>query len=735
MENNNYTFWELIEKYTIEIPIIQRDYVQGRKSENTLRSNFLNTIYDSLINDEELHLDFIYGVVKDDKFIPLDGQQRLTTLFLLHYYVSLQDDQFKQFQKTIKEESNSKFSYEIRETSREFCNKLINEKLELNDEKISKKIKNKNWFFSKWEQDPTISSMLVMLDTIQKTFKEKIPFNRLKEKITFSFLEPKELNIKNSDELYIKMNSRGKSLNEFENFKSKFIKFLSENEKNNFDNNWFEGFWNIKKHTLEDDTKTIKEKENIIETKIFSSYLMYIKFITEMLAYKNGEVKEYNTSNTDNIISMYEKDRDSTNIRFLTDSLDNMKIIQESMSLLSNEYQKDKVAMLSGDNIFIKIITLNTNPSIFEKIILFISISYIAKFKVLDENFIDYIRVCRNILWNDGIYKTGEINFTSTLGYKDVHSYIKEFTQLLNKDNIYNHLTLYSSSIQKDSFTHEKQKAKLIQKNSNFKNLIFELEDYKYCKGNINNFLHDDINIFEKYVSTVQKVFNNVNDSLIIRSLLSVDKYAIQIDKQEYGKKYFFGKNGYWHFLLTRHSKTWDYKVFFQKYLDEYLKNDSLEWMITNYARTATMDDFRDYFVKYNWITKDYEYKYISKDKNVFVFYKDDDFKTEKLNNVHIIGYHLNPFIYTVAKELNVKKVEALSKQGKEKSIISIKNKVDSIRIDKDGWKICFASSYSESLIVNKYSLIKTDNIYCLKEFDGKDRIESLIVFVQELLK
>jgi hypothetical protein len=735
VENNTYTFWELIKKYEIEIPIIQRDYVQGRKSENTLRNNFLNAIYDSLKNDKELHLDFIYGVIKNNRFIPLDGQQRLTTLFLLHYYISLLDESFDEFQNIIKKDTNSKFSYEIRETSREFCNKLINEKLELSDSRISKSIKNKNWFFIKWEQDPTISSMLIMLDNIQDIFKKKNLFNRLKEKITFSFLEPKDLNIKNSDELYIKMNSRGKSLNEFENFKSKFIKFLPKKKKIDFDNSWFEGFWNIKKHTLKDDTRTIKEKENIIETEIFSSYLIYIKYITEMLAYKSGVVKEYDISSIDNIILLYENDIDKVNIRFLADSLDNMNIIQDSMKLFSNEYQKDKIAMLSDDNVFTKIITLDSNPSIFEKIILFMSISYIIKFKILDENFIDYIRVCRNILWNDGVYKKGEINFTQTLNTKSISTYIKEFNFLMEDQNIYNCLLSYKASFQEKNFAHEKAKAILIQKNNKFKNLIFKLEDYKYCKGNIANFLTDDIDKFEQYVNSVQKIFDDNDDSLIIRSLLSVDDYAIQIDEQWYGDKYFFGKDEYWHFLLTRNNKERDYKEFLQKYLDEYLNKGSFNSMINSYLGTVTMEDFRDYFVKYPSITHQYEYKYISADKNVFVFYKGDKFKTEKLNKVSIQGYHLNPFIYAVVDKLNLKNVKALSKQGKEKSIILIDSKVDYIKIDKDGWKIKFSSMYDESLLVKKFALNKVDTLYCFKEFDGNDRIESLVILIKEILK
>ena len=61
--------------YSIEIPIIQRDYAQGRDSAAHIRNNFLISLYKCLNNKEPIDLDFIYGGILDNKFIPLDGQQ------------------------------------------------------------------------------------------------------------------------------------------------------------------------------------------------------------------------------------------------------------------------------------------------------------------------------------------------------------------------------------------------------------------------------------------------------------------------------------------------------------------------------------------------------------------------------------------------------------------------------------------------------------------------------------
>lgn len=75
----------------IEVPIIQRDYAQGRNQPevNRIRARFLDALYTALTTPKPITLDFVYGEINDKKtLIPLDGQQRLTTLFLLHWYIA-----------------------------------------------------------------------------------------------------------------------------------------------------------------------------------------------------------------------------------------------------------------------------------------------------------------------------------------------------------------------------------------------------------------------------------------------------------------------------------------------------------------------------------------------------------------------------------------------------------------------------------------------------------------------
>lgn len=307
MPNQIHTFWDLITQHRIEIPIIQRDYAQGRDNNETndIRIGFVNELQKAIAeNGETLHLNFVYGKVKgvqnaqqlirnkeavqnmlsavksysqtldlsidfqlveqehnDDgthytAFVPLDGQQRLTTLFLLHWYL------LKRLSKPnepneLKELLN--FSYKIRPSSKDFCEALINKPLTINDKKgkLSEQIEDANWYFLHWSKDPTVKGMLNMLDTIHSVFNDKDSLvnywkNLQNGKIRFEFLDLDDFNL--TDELYVKMNARGKHLTPFENFKAWLMEYISEQKidigikdwKTFFDTKWADLFWNNK---------------------------------------------------------------------------------------------------------------------------------------------------------------------------------------------------------------------------------------------------------------------------------------------------------------------------------------------------------------------------------------------------------------------------------------------------------------------------------------------------------
>ena len=270
MDNNKsnyqeYTFTQLLEQYDkILVPMIQRDYAQGRtdKKATDVRNNLLTDIF----SDKDVHFDLVFGSkekrIIDGKemncFIPVDGQQRLTTLFLLYLYG-------QKAGKTITELDLSKFSYDTRRAASDFCKGITSKEWAVqNGKKVSDVIKDSSWFMNYWEKDPTVEGMLNMLDAIHEKCKDITDYPDLR-KVTFYFfdLESNGLN----ENLYLKMNSRGKPLTAFENLKAKMEKILPENvefedkcfpncdasPKDSFkakwkhfmDRNWTEAFWDM----------------------------------------------------------------------------------------------------------------------------------------------------------------------------------------------------------------------------------------------------------------------------------------------------------------------------------------------------------------------------------------------------------------------------------------------------------------------------------------------------------
>lgn len=281
------TFWNLLKNKGIVVPIIQRDYAQGRSGERYqhIRENFLKQIGAVLgifkINRDATlsgNLDFVYGMEEvnpinnEPSVYPIDGQQRLTTLWLVHWYLAFLT---RNLEKKEIADILRKFSYETRTSSREFCNEICGLKYaEEGTRDIVAYIKQQTWFMSSWEQDPTIKAMLNMLrgenenliDGIEKLFCNcaiesawcyltgsecALQFHYLPMNTHDNGLESFDL----SDDLYIKMNARGKALTNFENFKADFVGWMQKNMPGqwveiaaNIDNAWTDLFWKNNKN-------------------------------------------------------------------------------------------------------------------------------------------------------------------------------------------------------------------------------------------------------------------------------------------------------------------------------------------------------------------------------------------------------------------------------------------------------------------------------------------------------
>lgn len=344
-----YTFWKLLNQYTIEIPIMQRDYAQGRIDErtNSIREELIESLYCSVNGEGNIDFDFVYGTVKENKLFPLDGQQRLTTLFLLHWYIAMKEGQLTNEVSKILD----KFTYSTRISSREFCHALVKFDFDLfSYTKVSEVIKDSNWYFRSWDKDPTIKAMLVMVDDIHaKFFDTEDIFDKLirdidkNPPITFSFISLDDYSL--TDNLYIKMNARGKALSDFENFKAKFIQHLKNQGfeyihfENSIDNNWTDLLWDYR-----------SEKDNTID----DAFMRLYTFITEMIYAEDAESKDmnspYRTFNITSIINTYNSDKKVQLLYEMLDLWSSKKEISECMqSIFSTDYEESKTRLFENN--------------------------------------------------------------------------------------------------------------------------------------------------------------------------------------------------------------------------------------------------------------------------------------------------------------------------------------------------------------------------------------------------
>lgn len=273
-------FATLMDTYDVIIPKIQRLYVQGRldKRGEKCLSGFASGLVESVSKHTSLLLDFVYGIDthgNKKSFYPLDGQQRLTTLLLLAWLCG-----------NVK--PNWSFKYESRRSTEFFIKGLLasepprlkkpenyNE-LKQNAEKHNKGytslckdyICGLPWFQKTWLNDSGICGMIEMLDSLfDKLLNIQTDGDLSMESINF-LLNYLDVNEKSYDHIFLKMNSRGRELSEWDNVNAVLNKYLPETQEKWPDNiqSWYELMWNKVADSLmgENDADMITRVDNLM---------------------------------------------------------------------------------------------------------------------------------------------------------------------------------------------------------------------------------------------------------------------------------------------------------------------------------------------------------------------------------------------------------------------------------------------------------------------------------------
>ena len=594
------SFWNFLKENTIEIPIVQRDYAQGRLGKENLRKNFLADLKNALDSGETMKLDFVYGSIENDNLNPLDGQQRLTTLWLLHWYIALRAGELSEDNCQI----FSRFTYETRISSREFCHNLCNSKHFENfaGNDIVGFITKQTWFYSAWKQDPTIQSMLRMLggtkladkngddivDGIEEIFQgtkvdgfksywEKLTPKKVQEEvIVFYHLPMKDFGL--SDDLYIKMNARGKQLTSFENFKADLIGYVTKQGEAEW-----EGLLNAENGIpikLDTDWTDIFWKNKSQDSKIDEIYFAFINryFLQELTCAKkedNTDLYSANELEENNSTFNYLYGNKSNDSQLQYSGLDKYLFTKETeeksiplsffksfRNLLNNFYKSAKNCKLNNyfpawvDSKFefipkydeaVNITTLGQR----ERIVFLAVCRYFEKGDFDETSFRQWMRVVWNIVENSGIETIpamiGAMRLIDELseGAHDIYKFLS------------NSHPQVKSNFAKDQVAEEIAKAKQILNGKTrpdgktWEEIIVEAEKYAFFKGAIRflftkEVIGDDWCDFDTKWVNAQKYFdeNGVKDtekekyktdaSLLKAVLFHVKDFWKYIEKEKY---------------------------------------------------------------------------------------------------------------------------------------------------------------------------------------------------------
>lgn len=523
----------------ITIPMIQRDYAQGRKKAsgkngqmvlNSTGQKFINEVFSTIVfdaSDKQLELDFVYGSVKTEKeekndtavdvtyFNPLDGQQRLTTLFLMYWFIG-----GAELRKTDKNNLASilkNFYYKTRTSSTVFCNKLVNELnadninyllrndavLEDNKEIAPKvdivtQIENLSWFHDAYKLDPTVQAMLNMLDEIQRQYIEqscKDVFIKL-ERLKFYILPLSNFDL--TEDLYVKMNARGKQLTNFENFKADFQHWIKSNIAslnledqeydgrkmpydmfiiNKIDNEWSQCFWNAQKGN---------------EDKNYDPLLMsfiYKYLLNEYILNSSGTNKGLDKE-PDFVFLSDEGEYSGFSLfeRVLSkESLGNLIILLDQISEHYDEIVE--VSQPCWSDSITKFDVLKSKLTLQERTVFCALIMYLIK-KDFDKS---ALKTWLHVVWN--IVENANID-----SWRVAAGVIQLIMELVEySDNIYgllaNDSAIINSSQSKDTITEERKKAELISENPNWSDVLLQAEAHPFFRGSVSFLIPTDDNI------------------------------------------------------------------------------------------------------------------------------------------------------------------------------------------------------------------------------------------------
>ena len=516
----------------ITIPRIQRSYAQGRADAHAAktRNRFLSAIQSGL-EGNGLTLDFIYGNIQNGQLIPLDGQQRLTTLWLLHWYAAQKEN--------ITENNLSRFTYNTRYSARDFIIKLVAFEPSFN-KTLSDEIRNQGWFPMEWDNDPTVSGMLTMLDEIHKRFLDTDNLWGALDKIDFYFRDIEEMKL--TDDIYIKMNSRGKPLTDFEHFKAELLKVIRSDNGNEsiskriglkIDREWTDLIWNY------------RDNDNLVD----NGFLHLFRFVSLIIIYKSDRsASEFDlTDDFDLLERLYKKQPD--NIDFLEQAFDLLFSIhkkeleenRESTSpvgdffenyLSSYDYQSGKVVApqqitnIDILNAILNNVALRRNTP-YWVVIFYSFLLYLKNQESVDDTaFRRRLRIVVNLLKNS---KNEVVDTPNGDAGNRIPAILQQVESIILNGVIADSVMIDREQRQNFNVVQmeeERQKLIFTTEQPEYSNSLYQLEDFYLLEGRVDIIGYENTHLYHKFIS----LFTTCSRDAIDCAMLSITDYSQRLN-------------------------------------------------------------------------------------------------------------------------------------------------------------------------------------------------------------
>ena len=763
--NPNYTLKELLDKYSVVIPQLQRDYAQGRDEAKELRERFLSQILRVLRGEGRLNLDFVYGYDKalspnhHPIFYPLDGQQRLTTLWLLHWYLLPSESVAEEREWLLR------FSYRTRSSSTRFCQLLV-EHAVVDDSRLDvAAIKDQPWYRQSYNADATIAAMLGTLRTIKELVapEERVAlWKRLchQRALTFDVIDIKGEEFRLTDELYIKMNARGKQLTSFECYKADLTRALRKIGEQDVpcsykgkplsyadyfafkvDNEWLDLFYHGEIDGL--DERMYGFIQNIAKLCFFLDPENAKKNVDAFTYWDSVNVfsRRDNAYRLISILDLFERIQAKQPLR------DFFATLTPSIRF-SEEGRKEDPAPV---DLFRE--SCDKNASV--NLVLLLALShYMEKYQLVEatEELQDYLRVVRNLLWEER--QLDEMRYRSNVRINSLLTYWGWIEPLASREQVLDAIKNSGEVFLKKKEKEKKegklhQRVDFILKYPELKPLIGELEDHPLLAGQLGIFdLDQDTNDFKRQAEAFKLIFDPAfcargdADKLIIRALVASGYPGVQ-GKNVWGgyrDTWFFGGNGRWSTVLS--IKEYDQpeqRIAIRQLLSQFAggtgdTKERLQRIIDAYLESedAKRRGWRYYFVKYP--------EFYSGDTNFFAWDNREETADAYVDSLKsfssnpLIGYHANAYVQVVWRLVGGGDTHCRPEwvQGAKDSRLHLVRSGIYIGYTPEGWRIDLPQGYVlPEEVMQEFGLSPSNLV--LRETPTADRIERAVAFCRSL--